>query len=108
MIKIGFDVNKVFSEIRKINPKIKFYIVESNKFAAAAKIKKGLELRTQVISLAAKLGVKLLDSFIPNSQMLYFWGDQPGKLAFETFAGKCLPKLAFESLAEELMSEILP
>ena len=102
------SLEETVSEIRKINPKIKFYIVESNKFAAAAKIKKGLELRTQVISLAAKLGVKLLDSFIPNSQMLYFWGDQPGKLAFETFAGKCLPKLAFESLAEELMSEILP
>jgi chromosome partitioning protein len=92
--------------VRNINPKIKFYIVESNRFNQAADTKKGETLRNQVSILAREFDVKLLDTFIPNSRQLYFWGDQPGKLAFETFGGKCLPKLAFSSLAEELMEEL--
>ncbi len=86
--------------VRQVNPKIQFYLVESNRIAKTTKLAEAY--RKKVAEEADRLGIKLLETFISHSQKLYFWGAEPGKLAFDTFAGKCLPKIDFTTLADEL------
>jgi hypothetical protein len=86
--------------VRQANPKIQFYLVESNRITQTTRLVEAY--RDKVKEEADRLGIKLLDTFISHSKKLYFWGAEPGKLAFDTFARSCLPKIDFTTLVDEL------